>query len=173
MRDPAAAVRLPARQCRALVVAGCMLVVACASLPLAHPPHIDVVGVSLDRVVGPDAFFSVAVSVSNPDDREVAIDALEATLSIEGQRIAQAELKTPVHVPAHASATAEMTAHAGMDAVLFAVAKAMQLGMRGGHAGSVPSLHYAIEGRARVAGSASVPFSKSGDVGTPAPTQPR
>lgn len=173
MHDAAAAVRLPARWFRALVVAGCMLVAACASLPLAHPPRVDVVGVSLDRVVGSDAYFSVAVSVSNPDDREVAIDALEATLSIEGQKIAQAELKTPVHVPAHASATAEMTAHAGMDAVLLAVAKAMQIGMRGGPAGAAPSLHYAIEGRARVAGSAPVPFSKSGDVGKSLPGQPR
>jgi LEA14-like dessication related protein len=157
---------------RLVSVAACAALAACATLPLAHPPKIDVVGVGLDRVVGPDAYFSVVVSVSNPDDREVAIDALDATLSIEGQKIAQAELKTPVRVPAHASATAELTAHAGMDAVLLAVAKAMQLGMRGGPTGSVPSLHYAIDGRARVNGGASVPFSKSGDVGKQAPKAP-
>ncbi|MBS0327874.1 MAG: LEA type 2 family protein [Proteobacteria bacterium] len=157
---------------RITLAAACAVLAACAGLPLAHPPHIDVVGVSLDRVVGPDAFFSIAVSVSNPDDREIAIDALDATLSIEGQKIAQAELKTPVHVPAHGSATAGMTAHAGMDAVLLAVAKAMQLGMRGGPAGTVPSLHYVIDGRARVNGSASVPFSKSGDVGKGTPQAP-
>ncbi|MGH8802818.1 MAG: LEA type 2 family protein [Casimicrobiaceae bacterium] len=144
-----------------------MMVTACASFPLAHPPHVDVVGVNLDRVIGPDAYFSVAVSVSNPGEREIVIDALDATLSIEGQKIAQAELKAPVRVPAHGSGTAEMTAHAGMDAVLLAVAKAMQLGMRGGPTRVVPSLHYAIDGRARVNGGGSVPFSKSGDVGKP------
>ena len=157
---------------RPVIAAACAILAACAALPLAHPPKIDVVGVGLDRVVGPDAFFSVVVSVSNADDREVAIDALEATLSIEGQRIAEAELKDPVRVPAHTSATAELTARAGMDAVLLAVAKAMQLGMRGGPTGTVPSLHYMIDGRARVAGGASVPFSKSGDVGKPASKAP-
>ena len=157
---------------RLVSVAACAILVACAALPLAHPPKVDVVGVGIDRVVGPDAYFSVVVSVSNPDDRAIAIDALEATLSIEGQKIAQAALETPVRVAAHESATAELTAHAGMDAVLLAVAKAMQLGMRGGPTGAVPSLHYAIDGRARVNGGASIPFSKSGDVGTPVPKPP-
>lgn len=151
----------------AATLAALTLLAGCALLPLTTPPRIDVVGVNLDRVVGPDAWFSVTVSVSNPGEREIAVDALEATLSIEGQRIARADLRTPVRVPAHGNATAGMTAHAGMDAVLLAVAKAMQLGMRGGPSGAVPSLHYAIEGRARVDGGASVLFSKSGDVGKP------
>ena len=150
---------------RRLPVAAVMLLAACATMLPGIPPRIDVVGVSLDRVVGPEAHFSVAVSVSNPDERDIVIEALDATLSIEGQEVARGELKAPVHVPAHGSADAEFSARTGMDQVLLAVAKAMQRGAREAPAAAPPSLHYLIEGRARLAGGATLPFSRSGDVG--------
>ncbi len=150
---------------RGFIVAAATLLAACATMLPGIPPRIDVVGVSLDRVVGPEAHFSVAVSVSNPDERDIVIEALDATLSIEGQEVARGELKAPVHVPAHGSADAEFTARTGMDKVLLAVAKAMQRGAREAPAATPPSLHYLIEGRARLAGGATLPFSRSGDVG--------
>ena len=156
------AVRYPAFW---LAIVAATLLAACATLVPSHPPRIDVVGVSLDRVVGADAFFSVAVTVSNPNDRDIVIDALDGTLSIEGQMVAKGELKAPVSVPAHGTANAEFTARAGMDAVLLAVAKAMQRGAAAAPSGGPPSLHFALEGRAKVAGGASVSFSRSGDLG--------
>ncbi|MHB8726414.1 MAG: LEA type 2 family protein [Casimicrobiaceae bacterium] len=150
---------------RRLAVVAVALLAACATLVPGKAPRIDVVGVSLDRIVGSDAYFSVAVSISNPDDRDVVIEALDGTLSIEGQEVAKGDLKVPVHVPAHGSANAEFSARTGMDAVLLAVAKAMQRGARTGPAAGPPSLHYLIEGRAKLAGGASLPFSRSGDVG--------
>ncbi len=146
----------------AVVLAGCA---GLPGLPLGTPPHIDVVGVNLDRVAGADAFFTVAVSISNPDDRDVVIDTLGGTLSIERQEVAKGELTTPVRVPAHATAGAEFSAHARMDAVLLAVAKAMQRGAQTAPSAGLPTLHYAIHGRASFAGGVSLPFSKSGDVG--------
>ena len=157
------AVRHPTRW---LAIAAASLLAACATLVPGHPPRIDVVGVSLDRVLGPDAFFTVSVTVSNPDDSDVVVDALDATLSIEGQLVARGELKAPVRVPAHGSADAEFAARAGMDSVLLAVAKAMQRGAAAiPPGGGPPSLHYAIEGRATFAGGATLPFSRSGDMG--------
>lgn len=157
------AVSSPARW---LAIAAASLLAACATLAPGHPPRIEVVGVSLDRVVGADAFFSVSVTVANPDDREVVVDALDARLSIEGQPVANGELKAPVRVPAHGSAEAQFAARAAMDSVLLAVAKAMQRGAAANPpAAGPPSLHYAIEGRARFAGGATLPFSRSGDMG--------
>ena len=141
------------------------LLSACATMLPGIPPRIDVVGVSLDRVIGSEAHFGVAVSISNPDERDIVIDALDATLSIEGQEVAKGELKAPVHVPAHGSANAEFSARTGMDQVLLAVAKAMQRGARTLPTAAPPSLHYLIEGRAKLAGGATLPFSRSGDVG--------
>ncbi|MDE2360401.1 MAG: LEA type 2 family protein [Betaproteobacteria bacterium] len=142
-----------------------LLLAACATMLPGIPPRIDVVGVSLDRIVGSDAYFSVAVSISNPGERDVVIESLEGTLSIEGQEVAKGDLKAPVDVPAHGSASAEFSARTGMDAVLLAVAKAMQRGARTRPSAVPPSLHYLIEGRAKLAGGASLPFSRSGDVG--------
>lgn len=157
--------RLAPRGARWVAIAAVMLLAACATLVPGKAPRIDVVGVSLDRIVGSDAYFSVAVSISNPDDRDVVIEALDGTLSIEGQEVAKGDLKAPVHVPAHGSANAEFSARTGMDAVLLAVAKAMQRGARTHPSAVPPSLHYLIEGRAKLAGGASLPFSRSGDVG--------
>ena len=142
-----------------------LLVMGCASLVTQRPPHIDVTGVRIDGIVGPDAFFTVSVSLVNPDANEVVIEALQGALTIEGERIAQATLAAPVHVPAGGSAQAELTAHAGMDAVLRAVANAMQHGANPMAQGKRPTLHYSIDGSATLGSGARLPFRRSGDIG--------
>lgn len=171
MRNPAwhparrLARRLPRGFARWVPMLAATLLFACATMLPGTPPRIDVVGVSLDRIVGSEAYFSVAVSISNRDDRDVVIEALDGTLSIEGQEVAKGALEAPIHVPAHGSASAEFSARTGMDAVLLAVAKAMQRGARTRPSAVPPSVHYLIEGRAKLMGGASLPFSRSGDVG--------
>jgi hypothetical protein len=138
---------------------------ACASLALRNPPRIDVVGVSLDRVEGADAYFRIDVMLTNRVTDDVVIDALQGTLSIEGVNVAQAALAAPVRVPANGSAYAEMTAHTGMDAVLRAAAEAMRHGAMVGTPGARPVLHYTLEGSATLAGGARLPFTRSGELG--------
>ena len=142
-----------------------LLVVGCASLLPQHPPRIDVTGVRIDGIVGPDAYFTVSVSVENPDASEVVIDALQGALTIEGERIAQATLAAPVRVPAGGSAQAELSAHAGMDAVLRAVASAMQHGANPMAQGKRPTLRYSIDGSATLGNGARLPFRRSGEIG--------
>jgi len=143
-----------------------LIVAGCAALTLRDPPRIDIVDVRLDRVVGPDAYFSVEVALTNRADRELVVDALQGTLAIEGENIAQAALAgPPVRLAANGTARAEMKAHAGMDAVLRAIAAAMRRGAMILGPGERPALRYTIEGSATFAGGGRVPFRRSGELG--------
>jgi len=136
----------------------------CAMLP-RHPPRIEVTGVRIDRIVGPDAQFTVALSLTNPDASDVAINALEGSLAIEGERVAEATLKSPVNIAAGGTAQAELSARAGMDVVLRAVAAAMRRPVDSNAKGPRPTLHYAFEGSATLANGARLSFGRSGDIG--------
>ncbi len=143
-----------------------MMVAACASFPLRDPPRIEIDAVSLDRVEGPDAYFTIAVTVANPRSDDMVIEVLRGSLAIEGETIAQAALVTaPLHIPGKGHASAELAAHAGMDAVLRAIAAAMRRGATLVAPGDRPALHYTLEGSATLAGGARVPFRRSGELG--------
>ena len=145
-----------------------LLIVAlagCTSLPPRTPPHIDVIGVALQRVEGPQAFFGVALQLTNDGDGDIVVDALEGALVIEGENVAQAALTTPVRVPAHGTARAEMRAQTGMDAMLRAIAAAMRRGATLVAPGTRPALRYSIAGTATLGGGYRLPFSREGEIG--------
>ena len=148
------------------ILAVTLALAACAGIPVRNPPHLDVTSVSLDHVEGPDAYFTVEVALTNRVDQPIAIDALDATLSIEGENVAQAKLAGgPVRLPANGTANARMTAHTGMDAVLRAIAAAMRRGATLLAPGAHPVLHYTLQGSATLEGGGRFPFSKSGELG--------
>jgi LEA14-like dessication related protein len=137
---------------------------ACAALgPRIEAPRVTVVDVRLDRIEGADAWFVAGVDVANPNAQPIAIDAIDATLSIEGQDVATASLTAPVQVAPNGTSSAEIAAHTGIDAILRAVANAMRR-MGGGIPGQAPSLHYAIEGKARLGSGLTIPFRRSGEL---------
>ena len=151
-----------ARCCLVVLV----LVAACASLPPRIPPRIDVVGVQLDRIEGPDAYFSVSVQLTNEGADEIVIDALQGTLPIEGENVAQAVIASPpVRIPPRGTARAQMLAHTGMDSVLRAAAAAMRRSASRVAPGVRPTLRYVIEGSATLNGGYRLPFSRSGEIG--------
>ncbi|HEX6136577.1 MAG TPA: hypothetical protein VF059_02910 [Casimicrobiaceae bacterium] len=167
MSEPIAPRGLAKPSLRRLVpLAFALVVAACASLALRDPPRIDVVGVRLDRVVGADAWFSIDVTLTNQVDEEIVVNALQGTLAIEGENIADASLvSAPVRLPAKGSASAEMSAHTGMDAVLRLAAAAIRRGAANAQPGARPTLRYTIEGSATLAGGVRVPFRRSGELG--------
>lgn len=149
-----------------VVLAFALLLGACATLTLRNPPNIDVTAVALDRVEGPDAYFSIDLVFTNRVDEALEIDALDATLAIEGEEVAQARLANgPVRLPAKGTANAQMTAHTGMDAILRAVAAAMRRGATLLTPGAHPVLHYTLQGSATLAGGGRFPFTKNGELG--------
>ena len=151
-----------------MLVAGMavLVVAACASLPPRTLPRVDVVGVALQRIEGPRAFFGVTLQLTNDGDSDIVIDAMDGTLSIESEDVARADLVSkPVRVPAHGSARAEMAAQTGMDAILRAVAAAMRRGSTLVAPGARPTLRYAVAGTATLGGGYRLPFSRSGEMG--------
>jgi hypothetical protein len=143
-----------------------LLLAACASLALREPPRIEIASVALDRVEGPDAWFTVEVVLTNRVDRELTIEALQGALAIEGESIAQAALVDgPVRLPANGIANARMSAHTGMDAILRAIAAAMRRGATLMAPGARPVLHYTLDGSATIAGGIRVPFRREGELG--------
>jgi hypothetical protein len=158
----------PASALRSRLVAlgAALMLVACATLTLREPPRVVVAGVALDRVLGPDAWFTVDLVLTNRVDRDLTINALDATLAIEGERVADAKLVgPPVQLPANGTASAQLSAHTGIDAILRAVTAAMRRGATIVAPGARPVLHYDLEGTATVEGGLRFAFSKRGELG--------
>ena len=152
---------------RAWPAALIVLLAACANFgPRIAPPTVTVTDVRLDRIEGANAWFVAAVTLDNPNDREVAVQSLDATLAIEGETVATAALAAPVTLPANGSAPAEIAARTGVDAILRAVANAMRRIGSGAPMGASPSLHYTLEGSAKLANGLLVPFRRSGELGS-------
>ena len=150
---------------RLALAALALLLAACAGVAVRNPPRLDVTAVALDRVEGPDAYFTVDVAFTNRVDEPIEIDALDASLSIEGEEVAQAKLVDgPVRLPPNGTANAQMSAHTGMDAVLRAVAAAMRRGATLLAPGAHPVLHYPLQGSATLARGGLFPFAKSGEL---------
>jgi LEA14-like dessication related protein len=153
----------PHRASGALTTLAVLMLAACANFgPRIDPPKVDVVDVRLDRIEGADAWFVAHVILANPNDREIAVDSLDATLAIEGETVATAALTTPVSLPAKGSAAADIAARTGIDAILRAVAGAMR--RLGATPGASPSLHYTLEGQAKLANGLQVPFRRTGEL---------
>jgi hypothetical protein len=146
-----------------LLAYACVVLAGCAMAPSIAAPRVGVKAVSLDRLEGADAYFTVQVDLDNPNARALAVDALDATLAIEGEPVAHATLVAPVVLPASGSASATLSARTGIDAVLRATAAAMRRGAgRGG--GGLPALRYTVDGAAVVSGL-RIPFSRGGELG--------
>ena len=148
-----------------VLLACAVALAACAAFgPRLTPPTITVTDVRLDRLESVDATFVAGIQIQNPNPQELAVEALDGTLAIEGETVATAALSAPVRVPANGSAAAEVVARTGVDAILRAAANAMRrLGALA--PGASPTLHYALEGRARLANGVLVPFQRSGELG--------
>jgi LEA14-like dessication related protein len=150
------------RRAAAVVLAGVALA-GCAALgPRIEPPAVTVEGVRLARMEAIDAWFVAAVRLTNPNDRDITVEHLDASLRIEGEPVATAALVAPVTVPAHGSAPASIGARTGMDAVLRGIAAAMR---RNTGSSLAPALRYELAGEAKLAGGLMVPFRRTGEVG--------
>ncbi|HTP99119.1 MAG TPA: LEA type 2 family protein [Casimicrobiaceae bacterium] len=138
------------------------LLAACATARL-EPPKVGVEKVSVDYFTAADSQFTVIVSLHNPNDREIAVDGIEAQLRIENVPVGTARLSTPVRLPAGGDTTASMVAHADLVASLEASAQiARRLASRGD---APPTVRYAVSGAATLDGGTVVPFSRSGEFG--------
>jgi LEA14-like dessication related protein len=139
---------------------------ACASFGVRlEAPKVTVQSVRLDRVQDAQALFGITVQLANPNAVPISVDAVDVAVAIEGEVVATAKLAAPVRVPANGTADGELAAQTGVDVLVKAAIAAMRRGESAGP-GRPPTLRYTIEGVAVFNGGITVPFSRSGELGT-------
>ncbi len=149
----------------ATLAAAAALLGACATAPRLAAPSVAVERVRVDRLTVADARFTVFVAVANPNDREIAVDTIDADVRIEDVAVGTARLAAPVRLPAHGAATAELSARAGVSAALTAAA---EIARRAAAAdGAPPPVRYAVSGTATIDGGRTIPFARSGEIAWP------
>lgn len=150
------------RRALACAVLFATLLASCAIAPRLEAPKVAVERVRVDRLTPADARFTVFVAVANPNDREVAVDTIDAALAIEDVPVGTARLAAPVRLPARGAVTAELAARATLASALEA---ASSLARRAEAAGGVPpTVRYAVSGTATIDGGTTIPFRRTGEV---------
>ena len=71
----------PRGRVRIAATLGAVLLAGCTAVPQLAAPKATVVAVRLDRVTATEARFAVLVDLANPNDREIAVDAIEAEIA--------------------------------------------------------------------------------------------
>jgi LEA14-like dessication related protein len=139
---------------------------ACASFGVRlEAPKVTVQSVRLDRIQDAQALFGITVQLANPNARPIDVEAVDVAVAIEGEVVATARLVAPVRVPASGTADGELAAQTGVDVLVHAAIAAMRRGETNAP-GRAPTLRYTIEGVAVFNGGLTVPFSRSGELGT-------
>ena len=138
-----------------------LLLAACATLAPLEPPKIAVAQVEIDRLTAADARFTVTVRLTNPNDREIAVDAIIADLTVENVAVGRAVLTAPVRLPPHGEVQAAMASRADLAASLRATAEIARRLQEQGDAAT--HVHFAVSGMATLAGGTTIPFSRSGE----------
>ena len=146
-----------------VVVLGAALLASCAAVPRLVAPRVAVDSVRLDRMTGSEARFDVMLSLTNPNARELAVDAIDASVTIDNVPVGTATLKEPLRLPANGEATATLQARAGLAAVLRLAADFAQRAQEQKGSGQPTQVRYAVSGTAILEGGLSIPFSRSGE----------
>jgi LEA14-like dessication related protein len=151
---------------RLLVCALILGVTACATTPRLQPPKVSVVGVTVDRRTMADGRFTLRLAIANPNDRELAVEALTADLRVENVVLGTATLTAPVTVGPHAEEVASFAAQGNFEAgVQFFAATMRRIQELGDTAR--PTLRYSVTGIATVAGGTPVSFDRRGEIPLP------
>ncbi len=153
------------RRTLAVLAAAAALLAACATVPRLEAPKVSVERVRVDRWTGVDAQFTVVVIVTNPNDRDIAIDAIDADVRIEDVAVGAAHLAAPVRLPARGETSASLTARAGLAGALRAAAEIARRAEAAG--GALAPVRYAVSGTATIDGGRTIPFARAGEIPWP------
>ena len=147
-----------------VAIAGVVVLAACADTPRLAPPRVAVESVRLERITGTEARFDVSLNLRNPNAREIAVEAIDANVTIDDVPVGSATLKSPLRLPANGEATAILQARAGLSAVLRIAADFAQRAQEQKGTGEATRARYAVSGTATLEGGWSIPFSRSGEL---------
>ena len=136
-------------------------VAACATTARLEPPGITVTDVTIDAFTGPDARFTVHVTLANPNLREIAVDAVSAELRLENIPVGTATLAAPVRMPARGEVATSIVARADLLSSLRASGEIA----RRSREERLPSpvVRYSVTGSVTLEGGTTIPFSRVGE----------
>ena len=117
-------------------------------------PGVTLDAVRVTRLDANDARFTLFLTVENPNEHELDVDALEARLAIEGEPLVAGTLAAPVTIAAQASTPVAIDARTTLPAFLAAFDRFTRL----------PKVRYELTGKAYVFGGVPVPFARAGDI---------
>ena len=87
---------------------------ACATVPRLESPKVVASTLRVDRLTGVDAQFTVTLTLANPNDRDINVDAIDATLRVEDVPVGLARLTAPVRLAARGEAGVVLAVRAGL-----------------------------------------------------------
>jgi len=142
-------------QARAIGAIVGIVLAACASVPARLvAPQVRAAEVRVVVLDFPRVRLALDLTVHNPNDRAIALEALDVALHVEGRPVARTSLASPVTLAAGTATSVALDASGHLGEVLAGVARSMD---RGGKA-----LHYEIAGTARLSDGSQFPFRRGG-----------
>ena len=128
---------------------------ACANVPARLvAPEVRAADVRVVVLDFPRVRLALDLTVHNPNDRAIALEALDVVLHVEGRPVARTALASPVTLRARTATPVALDASGHLGEVLAGVARSMD---RDGKA-----LHYEIAGTARLSDGSQFPFRRGG-----------
>jgi LEA14-like dessication related protein len=146
-----------------VVILAAALLTSCVASPRLVAPRVVVDSVRLDRIAGGEARFDVMLRLTNPNPRELAVETIDAGVTIDDVPVGTATIKEPLRLPANGEATATLQARSGLAAVLRLAADFAQRAQEQKQTGQPTQVRYAVSGTATVQGGYTIPFSRSGE----------
>lgn len=143
---------------RRLTTAALAVLAGCASVPYGlEAPAVSLADV---RFEGGNLFeqrIGLALRITNPNRRALAIEGLNFTVELNGLQFARGVSDRAFTLPALGESVAEVSAVTTLHEVL------RQIGV----AGSAKGIEYNISGRLLLDGLGALPFKRSGRIGMP------
>ena len=140
---------------RRLAAALVALVAGCAALPPKPlPPQVALETVRVARLTAADARIVVTLAVRNPNAYDLAVNALDASLALEGEPLLDGSLKAPAVLAAGADTRIDVEVRTTLAAVAAALDR---LSRR-------TTVHYDLTGTAVVQDGLTLPFARRGDI---------
>jgi LEA14-like dessication related protein len=147
----------PVARRHAALALGIALLCGCASLlPKLEAPRVTLLAVTLDAV-GPDRqHLGLRLHAENPNARAIAVESIEVTLELSGERVASGATTAAFSLPAQGATDFDVGVTADLNEALRLVAAAM------GH----HSVDYRLYGTAHLRGGllSTLPFDQRGRV---------
>ena len=142
------------------VILAAVLIAACASQTKLEAPNLNVINIEMLESTLFNQRMKVHVRVQNPNDRELPIKGVSATLELQGEKIATGVSAAPFTVPAFGESEFDLMVDASVAGALIRM-----LG-KGKADQAMQSLDYRLSGKVSLASGfvRSIPFDEKGSL---------